>query len=103
MRDCWSTNAPCSGTQFARRGVAAPGRGRRASRERRCGRFRCRTGSTRAQLHLFDMQEKRRKMDDLLQRKPLLRRRTVILPAGLPPRPDFTDPAEDGRDAFFDM
>jgi hypothetical protein len=51
----------------------------------------------------FDMQEKRRKMDDLLQRKPLLRRRTVILPAGLPRRPDFTDPAEDGRDAFFDM
>jgi len=36
------------------------------------------------------MQEKRRKMDDLLQRKPLLRRRTVILPVGLPPRPDFT-------------
>lgn len=52
---------------------------------------------------LFDMQEERRKMDELLRGNRLLQRRTVMLHVGLPSGPDFTDPAEDGRDAFMDM
>ena len=52
---------------------------------------------------LFDMQEERRKIDELLRGNRLLQRRTVMLPVGLPAGPDFSDPAEDGRDAFMDM
>ncbi|MGH3973875.1 MAG: hypothetical protein ACRDS9_11210 [Pseudonocardiaceae bacterium] len=52
---------------------------------------------------LFDMQEERRKIDGLLRGNRLLQRRTVVLHVGLPSGPDFTDPAEDGRDAFMDM
>lgn len=52
---------------------------------------------------LFDMQEERRKIGGLLKRNPSLRRKTVLLHVGLPPGPDFTDPSEDGRDAFLDM
>lgn len=52
---------------------------------------------------LFDMQEERRKMDEVLKGNRLLRRRTVILPVGLPPGTDFTNPTKDGRDEFFDM
>ena len=52
---------------------------------------------------LNNMQEERRKIEEILRRNKRLERRTVVLPVDLPDGPNFGDEAEDGRDAFYDM